>query len=165
MTPTPITQINNLSISTISAATLATEFGKVFNGNIWTTPTIISTLITMLTLVVAIMAFITALNANGIAKSVRSADLLKLFFDLSKALPLDGKTPMSNDHKQLFCNYFDLICMEIKHKRLDKDQVSLVKDAMLMNMFITFMKNARATHGESIYEFYFKWYEKNKKRS
>lgn len=158
----PIAQINSFYISTNSALTLATEFGKVFNGNIWTLPTIVSTVVAVLTLIVAAVALFNSISANNIAKSIRSSDLLKLFLDLNKELPLDGKSKLTDDHKQLFCNYFDLICLEIKHNRLDRDQIKLVKDGMLLKIFTDFVLSARKKHGNSTYEFYFDWYDKNK---
>jgi hypothetical protein len=126
---------------------------------------IIPIIIALLSFFAAIMSAIAAYQANSIAKSLRSSDVLKLFFDIVKELPMDGKTALTVDQKQFMCNYFDYVCFSIQKKRLNKDEIEMVEEMMLVSVFVNYMTAAREKGNKSTYKFYFEWYSNKKDKS
>lgn len=163
MTPTPLPPINNLYISTASAQMIAAQIKDTLATTIWDLPVFVPIIIALLSFIAALMSAIAASQANNIAKSVRSSEVLKLFFDITKELPMDGKTVLTVDQKQFICNYFEFVCFSILKKRLGKHEMELVEDVMMTPLFVNFMTDYRSKHGVSAFKYYYKWHEKQRK--
>lgn len=119
-----------------------------------------SLIISSLTLLVLFGTAWIAYSANKLAISTKGSDVIRLFFDVAKELPLNKSRKLTNHEKEYICNYFDYVCLCLKEGYLNTAQKEMIEPSMKTGVFYNFMMQQRRKYSNS-FENYYAWSLKN----